>query len=50
MCCAVCVEYQKGTITRDEAEKALNEMIFTVDGFDMEHVQEVEKLISGDDK
>lgn len=48
--CAVCVEYQKGTITREEAEKALNEMIYTVDGFDMEHVEEIEQMISGDSK
>lgn len=47
--CAVCVEYLKGTITKDEADKALAELVFTDPKFKMEHLEEVRALIDIED-
>lgn len=49
--CVVCIEFAKGKMTKDEADRALSELVFTDPKFDMEHLPEVEQLIdNGPDK
>lgn len=45
MCCFVCTEYIKGTLTSFEAERAMIEVIQTDPTVDLEHVGEILKLI-----
>ncbi len=47
--CAVCVEYQKGNLTRLEAERALNELINTDPKFNLGHLEDVHDLLEKDD-
>lgn len=39
--CAVCVEFQKGKLTPQEARRALTELIQSTQDMDLEHVVDV---------
>lgn len=47
--CVICVEYEKGKLTGQEAKAALDEMILTED-MTLEHAYEVSKKIEDTEK
>lgn len=48
--CVICVLWDKGNITKQEAEQALREFAITADKSELEHVIEVSEKIQGEEK